>query len=110
MEAARKEAIRKFKEVKPTRGVFAVRCTATGRVWAGSFPNLEAMRTRLWFTLRQGAHRNRSLQEEWNAHGEAAFACEILEKFDDDITTIELNDLLKDRRLHWVERLGAQAL
>jgi hypothetical protein len=67
---ARKDAARKFKARKPPCGVYAVRSTTTGQVWVGSFANLEAMRNRLWFSLRQGLHRDRKLQAEWNAHGE----------------------------------------
>ena len=106
----RKEAIRKFKERQPPRGVFAVRSAATGEVWVGSFTNLEAMRNRLWFSLRLGVHRDASLQDAWNTQGEQAFAYEILEKFDDDLCAIELNDRLKERKLHWAAKLGARTL
>jgi hypothetical protein len=107
---ARKEAIRKFKERKPTCGVFAVRSTMTGLVWVGSFTNLESMRTRLWFSLRQGNHRDRTLQEEWNARGEDTFQYEVVEKFDEELCAIEVNDLLKERRRHWAVELGARTL
>ncbi len=110
MSDSRKEAIRKFKEQKPTRGVFAVRSTATGSVWVGSFQNLEAMRNRLWFSLRLGSHQNRSLQDEWTTHGEQTFQYEVLEKFDDDLCAIELADCLKDRKRHWAAQLGARTL
>ena len=106
----RKEAIRKFKERQPSRGVFAMRCTATGQVWVGSFANLEAMRNRLWFSLRLGSHRDPTLQDEWNTHGEHTFRYEILEKFDDDLSAIELNDRLKDRKHQWAVQLGARTL
>ena len=106
----RKEAIRKYKERKPACGVFAVRCTTTGRVWVGAFPNLESMRNRLWFSLRQGDHRDRALQEEWTAHGEQTFQYEILEKFDEDLCPIEVGDRLKDRKHHWAAQLGARTL
>ena len=107
---ARKEASRKFKERKPPCGVFAVRSTATGQVWVGSFTNLEAMRNRLWFSLAQGGHRDRTLQDEWNAHGEATFQYEIIEKFDDEMCAIEVSDRLKDRKHHWAAQLGARML
>ncbi len=107
---ARKAASREFKERKPIRGVFAVRSTTTGRAWVGSFPNLEAMRNRLWFTLGQGAHRDRALQKEWDAHGEGALEFEILEKFDDEMSAIEVSDGLKERKRHWAARLGARTL
>lgn len=108
--SARKEASRKFKERKPPCGVFSVRCTETGQVWVGSFTNLEAMRNRLWFSLGQGNHRDRALQEEWNVHGEATFQYEILEKFGDEMCAIEVSDRLKVRRHHWAARLGARTL
>ena len=107
---ARKEASRKFKERKPPCGVYAVRCGATGRAWVGSFANLDSMRNRLWFSLAQGMHRNGALQEEWNAHGEAAFRYEILEKFDDDLCAIEIQDLLKERKRVWADQPHAQML
>jgi hypothetical protein len=107
---ARKEAIRKFKEHKPPCGVYAVRSATTGHVWVGSFTNLDSMRTRLWFSLRLGSHRDRTLQEEWNAHGEQTFRYEILEKFDEDLCPIEVNDRLKNRKHHWAAQLGARTL
>ncbi len=106
----RKDAIRNFKERKPPAGVFAVRSTATGQAWVGSFANLEAVRNRIWFSLRQGDHRDQSLQQEWNERGEAAFQYEILEKFDDDLCAIELSDRLKERKRHWAAQLGARTL
>jgi hypothetical protein len=106
----RKEAIRKFKERKTPRGIFAVRCTATGRVWAGASPNLDAARNGTWFGLRLGGCRTPELQAEWNQHGEAAFAFEILEQLDDDAVPLLLRDLLEEKKAQWCARLGAQAL
>jgi hypothetical protein len=107
---ARKEVSRKFKERKPPCGVFAVRCTTSGQAWVGSFSNLESMRNRLWFSLGLGTHRDAALQAEWNAHGERTFEYQILEKFDDELCAIEVNDRLKDRKRHWADRLGARML
>jgi hypothetical protein len=108
--SARKAATREFKERKPPCGVFAVRSTTTGHMWVGAFTNLDSMRNRLWFALGQGAHRDRALQEEWNEHGEQSFQYEILEKFDDEMCPIEVNDRLKDGKRHWADRLGARTL
>jgi hypothetical protein len=41
------------------------------------------------------------MQAAWNAHGEAAFAYEILETLDDDTAPLLLRDLLEERRQHW---------
>ena len=106
-KAARKEAIRKFKEQKPLRGGFAVRCTATGRVWAGSSGNLHVAKNHFWFSLRIGSHLDKALQDEWNAHGEHTFQYEILEKLDDDVPPLEVADILKEKRRHWIAQLGA---
>jgi hypothetical protein len=104
---ARKEAIRKFKERKPLLGAFAIRCTPSGRVWVGASRNLDATRNSFWFSLRQGSHPARSLQEEWNVHGEAAFQYEILERLDDDLVALAVADLLKEKVGYWVAQLGA---
>lgn len=39
---SRKEAIRNFKEQKPTVGIYAIRSTTTGHTWVGMSRNLEA--------------------------------------------------------------------
>jgi hypothetical protein len=107
---ARKEAIRKFKERKTPRGIFAVRCAATGTLWVGSSRNLDAAKNGFWFGLRIGSHLDKSLQSEWNAHGEQAFAYEVLETLKDDVHPLELADLLKERQRHWMTRLDARGV
>jgi hypothetical protein len=106
----RKEAIREFKERKTPRGIFAIRCTATRRVWVGASRNLDAAKNGYWFGLRTGKHLDKSLQEEWTERGESAFAYEILEKLDDDVHPMGLTDLLKTKQSEWVERAGALKL
>lgn len=107
---ARKEAIRNFKERKTLLGAYAVRCTATGHVWVGVSRNLDATRNGCWFTLRSGSHREKSLQDEWNAHGESAFQFEILVGLDEEIHPLEVDDLLKEQKKNWIAKLGAQPL
>lgn len=106
----RKEAIKEYKARKLPRGAYAVRCTVTGQVWVGSSRDLNAARNGLWFTLRIGSHRERTLQAAWSTHGEQAFEYEILEKLDEDVCALAVHDLLKEMKLRWVERLGAGAL
>jgi hypothetical protein len=107
---SRKEAINEFKARKVLQGVFAVRCTATGRVWVSSSRNLDATRTGLWFMLRNGSHINRALQAEWNAQGEETFQYESLETLDEDLSPMAASDLLKQKKRDWLGRLQAQAL
>jgi hypothetical protein len=106
----RKEAIRKFKERKPLLGVFAVRCTATGRVWVGVSRNLDATKNGSWFCLRNGSHHDKALQEEWNVHGEPMFQYEVLDKLNDDTLPLGVADLLKEKKKHWIAQLGARSL
>ena len=107
---AKREAIRKFKERKPVRGIYAVECSATGAKWVGCTRNLEANRNGLWFTLRHGGHHDKSLQQEWNARGEAAFEYRILEPLDEEVAELNVPDLLKEKSGLWSERLKAHTL
>jgi len=106
----KKEAIAKFKERKPLLGVYAVRCTASGRAWVGASRNLDAARNAVWFSLRLGIHRERPIQDEWNAFGESEFEYEVLDKLPEDAPVMLVSDLLKDAKQRWMTRLGAPGL
>src|SRR5579863_6856549 len=109
MDSAKKAAIRAYKEQKTPRGIFAMRCQATGGVWVDSAMDLKAAENRTWSSLRfGGAHVEKSILAEFQAHGQDAFTYEVLEKFDDDVEPIALRDLLKERKLHWLAKLSAQ--
>lgn len=108
---SRRDAVREFKERKTQRGVFALRCAATGQVWVAASRNLEQQQNSIWFGLRAGGYVNREAQAAWREHGEAAFAFEVLEAFDDeDLSPIGRADLAKGRAAHWREALGAAKL
>ena len=106
--AQKKAAIREYKNRKTPRGVFAVRCSATGQLWVGSSLNLDGARNGLWFQLNHGSHRNHALQSAWNGHGEPAFHFEVLEQLDDDVAEFAMRDLLKEKHRAWVAELNAQ--
>src|SRR5208283_2543772 len=95
--AARQE----YKSQKTPKGIFAVRCKATGEAWVGSSNHLDTEVNRIWFELRSGQHRNKAMQTAWSAHGEAAFAYEVLETLDNDVAPLLLRGLLKERVKHW---------
>jgi hypothetical protein len=107
---SRKELIREFKERKTLLGAYAVRCTATGKVWVGTSRNLNATKNGCWFSLRNGSHVEKSLQEEWTAQGESSFQYEILDKLSEDVHPLVVDDLLKEKKNAWVAELGAQPL
>jgi hypothetical protein len=100
-KAEKREAARQFKERKPAPGIYALRCLPTGRAWVETSPNLAAAQNGQYFQLRQNLHRNRDLQAAWNQHGEQSFAFEILEAIPEDTPTLNLRDLLKQRRQVW---------
>jgi len=105
----RKELVREFKEQKARPGIFAVRCAASGQVWVGKVANLEKKQSGLWFQLQTGGFPNKEMQAAWNAHGEAAFAFEILEEIDDQ-NALMVPVLLKEREAHWRKELNAGPL
>lgn len=106
---SRREAVRAFKERKVGAGVFAVRCRPTGEAWVSASRNLEGQRTSLWFQLKMKGCYTKSLQAAWNAHGEAAFEFEVLQRVEDEqLTPAGLADELKRLDADWRERLGAQ--
>jgi hypothetical protein len=110
MTETRKEIIRKYKERKPDQGAFAIRCTATGRIWVGASRNLYATQNGAWFALRHGGYHEKSLQAEWNAQGEPAFQYEVLERLDEDVSAMAVIDLLKEKKACWAAELGAQVI
>jgi len=79
-------------------------------VWVGASRNLDAGRNSVMFSLRIESHREPSLQQAWNAHGESAFTYEVLEKLDDDVIPMAVKDLLAEKKKHWLTQLNAQGL
>lgn len=106
----KRAAITAFRERKPAIGIYAVRCAASGQTWVGRTPNLESVRNRLWFTLRQGANPHRSLQAAWRAHGADAFSFEVLHRLKDDTPTEARDRILKERLAHWRTVLQAERI
>lgn len=107
----KRDLVREYKERKQRRGVYAVRCTASGQVWASASPNLDAQQNSLWFQLKLGSHPNRTLQDAWTQYGEAAFLFEIAaETSDDDRTPYALKADLKALETECQARLGAKAV
>jgi hypothetical protein len=105
---SRRLAVSAYKERKVPQGIYAVRCAVSGEVWVGQSPNLAQQPNRIRFGLRQGGHPNPALRAAWAAHGEAAFAFEVLETVDvEDLSAYARANLLKDRDAFWRAELGA---
>ena len=107
----RRALVREYKEREIPAGVYAVRCAPTGAVWVGGVPDVSKRQNAIWFTLRMGGHTCASLQAAWKAHGEAAFAFEVLEVLDDKtLERLGKASLLADRKAHWITALNAEGL
>jgi hypothetical protein len=111
MTSSRRAAIQAFKERKTPRGIFAVRCRPTGSVWVDSWTDLKAAENRTWFLLRNGdVQLDKSIQAEFQLHGQEAFSYEVLETLDEDVAPMAMRDLLKERKLYWMVQLRARTL
>lgn len=110
MARDRKALVAAFKERKTIAGVFAVICTATGEAWVGQTRHIDTAWNGLSFALRLGSSPFRSLQAAWNAHGEADFRFEQLDRLPEDISPLARDMELKTRAARWIARLEARAL
>ena len=110
MTSNRKAAIAAYKEQKTFAGIFVIRCKTSSQAWVGQTPNLEKIQNRIWFTLRQGSHTCRSLQSAWTAHGAVSLTFEECERLEEETSAYIREALLKERAVHWREKLGAEAV
>lgn len=109
-KAVRREIASEFKERKVPRGIYVIRCSATGEAWVGASTNLDAAQNSQWFQLRGGLHRDPSLQLAWKHHTDQAFQLEVLEQLDEDLSPLLLTDLLKTKKKEWAVALQARIL
>lgn len=104
----KRDLVREYKERKQRRGVYVVRCSASGQVWASASPNLDAQQNSLWFQLKLGSHPNRELQDAWKQHGDATFSYEAVDELDEsERTPYALKADLAELEALWREKLGA---
>jgi hypothetical protein len=103
----RKEAARAFRERKPSAGVYAIRCITSGGIWVESSLNLDAAENGQFFQLRNGLHRNKEMQAAWKAEGEKSFSFNVMERLPEDVPTLNLSDLLLERKRYWIEQAKA---
>ena len=106
----RKQAIEAWKKRDVDAGIFAVRCAATGEAWISGWPDVDRVQNRIWFTLGQGAHPNRTLQAAWRAHGADAFTFEVLERLEPCDESWARDAQLKERAAFWRARIDGAPL
>ncbi|WP_417587560.1 GIY-YIG nuclease family protein [Pararhodobacter oceanensis] len=93
-----------YKTRKSDAWIYALRMGDA--LWVGSTPTLASIENRHGFTLRQGTHPNKALQQAWLAAGER-FTFETLEHLDPDLSDLARARLLKERLAYWQEELDA---
>jgi hypothetical protein len=98
-----------YKERKAVAGVYALRCAAAGAAWVGQTQDVDKIWNRLVFCLRSGGDPRRALQAAWNAHGEAAFVFEILERLKEEPLEFARASALDERTAFWRDQLSAAA-
>jgi hypothetical protein len=104
----KRDLIRAYRERKPRRGVFALRCAPSAQIWVSASPNLDTQQNGTWFSLRTGSHPNRELQSDWKTHGEGAFSYEILAELAEQPTSAYAQHAeLKTLEEEWRARLSA---
>lgn len=107
-KSARREAVRDYKERKDVPGIFKIICAPTGEVWAGSSRNLPTQQNGIWFQLKLGSARSKTMQAAWKTHGPEAFAFCVVEEIEtQDIEPYVLQQRLKERLTHWRQALDA---
>lgn len=76
----RRVLTRHYKDSVRPAGVFAVRNTASGRVYVAASLDVEGAMNRARFELGLRSHRNKALQADWLAHGAAHFTFEVIDR------------------------------
>lgn len=107
-KAARREAVRDYKERKDVPGVFRITCSLSGEVWVGSSRNLPTQQNGIWFQLKLGSARSKTMQAAWKLHGGDTFAFSVVEEIEtEDVEIYVLQQRMKERLTHWRQALGA---
>jgi hypothetical protein len=106
----RKAMIAAYKERKVAAGIYRVRCLASGEAWVGQTPNLDKIENRIWFTLRQGTHRHRALQQAWLRYGAESFLLDTVEALGEESDPYLRDRALKQRLAFWSGELRAAAI
>lgn len=98
-KAKKKELIAGWKERHPEMGVVSAKCIATGEQFYAVSKDSATWFNRYRFELNADQHRNKRLQELWNAYGEAGFEFTTVSELEyekaGDVTASDLKELLE---------------
>ena len=102
----RNELIDKYKQTSQPMGIFQIRNTVNGKLFLGSAKDLRGIINSNRFQLRNGLHRNKKLQQDFNEIGEKGFAFEIVDYLHPgDAAGGDYTAELKTLEALWLEKL-----
>ncbi len=87
----RKNLVTEYLQTKTEMGIYCFKCIPTDTHYLGYTQNTKAMLNGSIFRLGAGNHKDKSLQLDWNTHGEKNFEVSILE-----VLPYDENDTLKE--------------
>jgi excinuclease UvrABC nuclease subunit len=102
----RKKELKQFyKEIPIEAGVYRIKNSKNEKILIGSTRNIKTLNG-VKFSLENGVHTNKKLQEEWKHFGKESFTFDILEilKKKDDVYFNE-KEALEKLEEKWVEQL-----
>ncbi len=104
----KKELKDRYKRMQPRMGVFAIIHRGTSRCFLDISTDIPSMFNRIEFQLKMGMHPCKSLQADWKAEGESAFAFEVLDTltYRDEVTRATYVEELKTLKAMWIEKLN----
>lgn len=108
-EPNEKKALKdQYRRLQPQMGVFAVIHKEAGKCFLDVSTDIPSMFNRIEFQLKMGMHPCKSLQSDWKAEGESAFAFEILDTltYRDEVTRATYVEELKTLKAMWIEKLN----
>lgn len=101
----RKQLVKQFQEIKIEAGVYQIKNKVNGKVYIASLPNLKSLSGKA-MQLNMGSFTVKSLQADWTALGEDAFAIEVLEVLPpNDNPFVSVKDELKRLEKKWLDQL-----
>jgi hypothetical protein len=110
MERTKKELKRQYKARKVTGGVYAIRNTATDKLYLEATTDLRGSQNRFEFAKKTGSCIEWKLQRDWAAQGGDGFVFEVLETLEKGETQTDSEfqeDILLLKGM-WLERLAGR--
>jgi group I intron endonuclease len=81
-------------------GIYAIRNTVNGKLYIGSAGNIERRFSQHRYSLKQGEHHTKALQNAWLKYGAEAFVFEVIERVSDCSQLVKIEQ-------QWIDRLGS---